>query len=65
KAKLDAIEALIMCNYISKVFKNCQNLDLSLAQIQSLLVMADWLLKEFDMSIDSLYLALGYTKPDA
>ncbi|GIZ00419.1 uncharacterized protein CEXT_688471 [Caerostris extrusa] len=63
-SKIDAIEALIMCNYISKVFKNCQNLDLSLAQIQSLLVMADWLLKEFDMSIDSLYLALGYTKPD-
>ncbi|GFY59455.1 uncharacterized protein TNIN_241931 [Trichonephila inaurata madagascariensis] len=63
--KLYAVEAIIMRNYISKIFRSCQdNLDLlSPGQGQSLLLMADWLFKEFHMPVESLYSALGCETP--
>lgn len=57
-----------MRNYISKVFGGCQDkIDLlTPAQGQSVLLMADWLLKEFQMPVAGLYSALGCeTPPDA
>ncbi|KAG8179981.1 hypothetical protein JTE90_016354 [Oedothorax gibbosus] len=65
EVKLYAAEALIMRNYISRVFSGCQDsLDLlSPGQAQSLLLMADWLLKEFQMPVEGLYSALGCDTP--
>ncbi|XP_035215689.1 uncharacterized protein LOC118189224 [Stegodyphus dumicola] len=54
-----------MRNYISKVFVSCQDkIDLlTPAQGQSLLLMADYLFKEFQMPVESLYSALGCETP--
>lgn len=63
--KLYSVESIIMRNYISRVFGSCQDkIDLlTPAQGQSLLLMADWLFKEFHMPVDSLYSALGCDTP--
>ncbi|GBM03811.1 hypothetical protein AVEN_231289-1 [Araneus ventricosus] len=65
EAKMREIDALIMRRYISKVINSCkESLDLlSPGQAQSLLLMADWLFKKFDTTLDFLYAAFGCDIP--